>query len=155
MSFKPTKISGKLYETGDDRCPLKIFYECVRRRPTSLKMTGPLYLSPIDQPKTLVWYKVSPMGVNALNTIMKSMKMNCPALKGSSKKLTNHTLRKTAVKRLRQNGFQRSEIKNITGHSSEKGLEAYDSRDDEELMRMSNAIIGGHNSSTTGYRKQH
>ena len=143
LSFKPKKISAKLFEKLDDphRCPIRIFNEYIRRRPASMKNAGPLYLSVIDNPKTPVWFKTSPMGVHTINNIVKTMKNNCPALQGSSKKLTNHTMRKTAVKKLRKNGFKRSEIKNITGHSTEKGLEAYDSGDDEELMCMSNAIL--------------
>ena len=138
LNFKPKKNSGRLYETGDDRCPVKVFRDLISHRPPSMQTSGPLYLAVVDHPKTSIWFKKSPMG---LSTMVKRMKMSCPALKSSTKKLTNHAIRKTAVRKLRENGFQKSEIKNITGHSTEQGLDAYDSGDDDELMEMSMALL--------------
>ena len=37
-------------------------------------------------------------------------------------------------------GVPKCEIKNITGHSSEKGLDAYDSGNEEEMYQLSNVI---------------
>ena len=39
-------------------------------------------------------------------------------------------------------GFAKSEVKNITGHSTESGLDPYDSGNEEELYQMSSAISG-------------
>ena len=61
-------------------------------------------------------------------------------LRNSDKKLTNHSARKTLVKKLRQNYMQKSEIIGITGHNSEAGLDAYDSRNEEQQRAVSNAI---------------
>ena len=57
---------------------------------------------------------------------MKRMIENSP-LRNSDKKLTNHSARKTLVKKLRQNYIPKSEIIGIIGHKSEVGLHAYDS----------------------------
>ena len=141
LNFKPKKISGRLYETGDDRCPVKLFRELIAHRPSSMKTSGPLYLAVIDRPKTNVWFKTGPLGVHSINNMVKRMKQNCPALKSLPKKLTNHTMRKTAVRKLRGKGFQKAEIKNVTGHSRAEGLDAYDSGDDDELMGMSMALL--------------
>ena len=54
------------------------------------------------------------------------------------KKLTNHSARKTVVKKLKSSGVQKCEIKNITGHKSEQGLDAYDSGDEQEQRILSN-----------------
>jgi len=86
-----------------------------------MKTSGPLYLAVIDHIKTSVWFKTNLMGVHTISIMVKCMKLNCPALKNSTKKLTNH-----AIRELRENGFQKSEIKNITGHASVQGLDAYD-----------------------------
>ena len=56
------------------------------------------------------------------------------------KKLTNHSARKTVVKKLKSSGIPKCEIKNITGHSSEQGLGDYDSGDENEQTIMSNII---------------
>ena len=62
---------------------------------------------------------------------MKTMKKNsflkvtCPDMK-----LTNHSDRKTVVKKLKSSGVPKCELKNITGHSSKQGLDDYDAGDE-------------------------
>ena len=45
----------------------------------------------------------------------------------ANERITNHSARKSTVRKLKSFGFLKCEIKNITGHSSECGLDAYDS----------------------------
>ena len=47
------------------------------------------------------------------------------------KHITNHSARKTLVKRLKQNNVAKSEIISVTGHSTEAGLDLYDSGDEK------------------------
>ena len=54
-----------------------------------------------------------------------SLKVTCP-----DKKLTSHSARKTVVKKLKSSGIPKCELKNITGHSSKRGLDDYDSGDE-------------------------
>ena len=54
------------------------------------------------------------------------------------KNLTNHSARKTVAKRLKSSGIPKCEIKKITGHNSEQGLDDYDSGDKNEQRIMSN-----------------
>ena len=56
---------------------------------------------------------------------MKRMIENSP-LRNSDKKLTNHSVTKTLVKKLRQNYIPKSEVIGITGRNSEAGLDAHD-----------------------------
>ena len=76
----------------------------------------------MENPKTSVWDKKTPMGKNTINNIMKTMKKNS-FLKVTypDKKLTNHSDRKTVVKKLKSSGVPKCELKNITGHSSKQG----------------------------------
>ena len=57
------------------------------------------------------------------------------------KKLTNHSARKTFVKKLRSTGIPKCEIKNITCHNSEQG---YDSGDEDE-QRITTKLIDNAN----------
>ena len=108
-----------------------------------MRNQGPFYLAVIQNPKSLVWYKNSKMGVHMINNMLKTMKQNSPlAISEPNKKITNHSARKTTVKRMRNAGFAKSEVKNITGHSTESGLDPYDSGNEEELYQMSSAISG-------------
>ena len=54
--------------------------------------------------------------------------------------MTNHSARKTLVKKLKSKQIPKSEIIGITGHNSEAGLDAYDSGDENEQRMISNAI---------------
>ena len=58
----------------------------------------------------------------------------------TSKHITNHSARKTLVKRLKQNNVAKSEIISIAGHSTEAGLDPYDSGDEKQQQAISNAI---------------
>ncbi|KAJ7380791.1 hypothetical protein OS493_007173, partial [Desmophyllum pertusum] len=81
------------------------------------------------------------MGKNTIDTIMKKMKDNSP-LKDicPEKKITNHSARKTVVKKLKSSGVPKCEIKNITGHTSAQGLDDYDSGDEQEQQMISRII---------------
>ena len=78
------------------------------------------------------------MGVHTLNNIMKNVISKSPL--ETSKHITNHSARKTLVKRLQQNSVTKSEINSITGHSTEVGLDPYDSGDEKQQQAISNAI---------------
>ena len=69
---------------------------------------------------------------------MKNMVKSSPLQ--TSNKLTNHSTRKTVVKKLRKGGASRSAINEITGHSNERGLDPYDSGEELQQRQMSHAI---------------
>ena len=90
-----------MFATGEKRCPVALLKKYLEKRSAELKTTGPSYLGVIENPKTSVWYNKTPMGKNTINNIMKTMKENS-SLKVTfpDKKLTNHSARKTVVKKL-------------------------------------------------------
>ena len=139
--MKPRLATPKMFATNKKRCSVALLKTYLEKRPAELKTTGPAYLGVIYKPQTSVWYKKMPMGKNAINNIMKTMKENSP-LKDvcPDKKLTNHSARKTVVKKLKSSGIPKCELKNITGHSSEQGLDDYDSADENEQRGLSNII---------------
>ena len=121
-------IQLKIFSTDTSRCLVNIFKLYLSKRPTQLRSSGPLCLNIIHKPvSNLLWYKNLPMDQQ---TIMKRMIENSP-LRNSNKNLTNHSARKTLVKKVRQNYIPKSEIIGITGHSPEAGLDAYDSGNEE------------------------
>lgn len=60
----------------------------------------------------------------------------------TEKKLTNHSGRKTLVKKLKEANVPETSIIKVTGHTSTKGLSNYDPGDQQEFKGMSNAISG-------------
>ncbi|XP_078367642.1 uncharacterized protein LOC144651550 [Oculina patagonica] len=71
--------------------------------------------------------------------MMKSVVKNTP-LEKSKKRLTNHSARKTVVKKLRAASVERQSIIQVTGHVSEKSLNDYDEGSEKEQQQLSNII---------------
>ena len=137
----------KMFATNTERCPVNFFKLYLSKRPVDLRSTGPLYLAVNHRPATNIWYKSSRMGEHTIDNLMKRMVANSPlndetsAVPGSTKKkFTNHSARKTLVKKLKKNKYSKSEIITITGHTNEKGLDAYDSGDEDQQRQLSHAI---------------
>ena len=58
-----------------------------------------------------------------------------------TKRLTNHSGRKTVVKKLKKAAkIPETSIIKVTGHTNTRGLRSYDAGDEEEFREMSNAL---------------
>ena len=139
LSSKPRSFLPKIFVTGDDRCPVAIFKEFLWRRPLEIRTTGPLYLFCVPNTSSQVWYKRQPMRVNKINDMMKSVNEGT-TLEDSLKTFSNHSARKTLVKKLNTAGLERSSIVKVTGHKNEKSLDDYDEKDEREQLQLSHTI---------------
>lgn len=75
------KVSPKMFSTGDERDPVVAYKIYREKRPENMMADdSPFYLG-INHTKTdgskKHWFKSAPMGVNKLNTLMKTMASNC------------------------------------------------------------------------------
>ena len=68
----------------------------------------------------------------------------------TKKHYTNHSIRKTTVKKLKKAGVSVTEIMAITGHKNQQSLTDYDELDDDDHLRLSRIL-----SSETTTSKQH
>ena len=143
LKLKAGQKKPKVFATSGQRCIVELFKQYKLRRPEQLRNTGKFYLQPINNPLTEVSFKILPMGKNSIGDLMKEMKLNSP-LKDlcPDKRLTNHTARKTVVKKLQSQGVQRSDIISIAGHTTTRGLDAYDEGDNGFQRVLSNMIDG-------------
>ena len=80
------------------------------------------------------------MGVNSINSFMKSMAVEAEI---EGRKLTNHSARKTLVKKLKAANQPRSAIIGVTGHTNERSLADYE-EDDENEQRLISSISAAH-----------
>ena len=118
---------------------MRLFKLWLSKRPEGMKNTGPLYLSIINRPKSAdVWYTKVRMGQNTIGNLMKSM-ASCLR---TNKKLTNHSMRKTLVSKLKKSGQPRNVICEITGHARESSLDDYDEIDENHRKELSHIISG-------------
>ena len=134
-------VVPKIYETKEnpDTCPVNLLLKFTHKRPiNTLDDDSPFYLQclPTHQMKDTIWYKAQPLGVNSLGRIMKTM-----AEKGGLPgKKTNHSGRKTTVKRLREAQFEAIDIMKITGHRNIQSINNYSDLPAEKHRKMSNVL---------------
>ena len=114
----------KMFATNDSTCPVAIFRSYLSHRPEKLKMSSPLYLAFKYKPKTKVRYKSQKMGTNRLGEIMKRI-VRGTAVEQTGKRLTNHSARKTVIKKLDDANIPRAQIVSVTDHRNQKSLEDY------------------------------
>ena len=53
------------------------------KRPEELKLSGPLYLTPLQKLKLDTWYRKQPVGIHTVNGFMKAI-ANAGGLKGNA-----------------------------------------------------------------------
>ena len=78
------------------------------------------------------------MGFNTMLSRMKKVTISRIVRK---KKITNHSARKTTVRKLKSFEFPKCEIKNIAGHSSKRGLHSYDSANEDKTFAMVSVFL--------------
>ena len=79
------------------------------------------------------------MGKNKLGKIMKELVAGT-GIDMSGKKIANHSVRKTTVKKLKAARLPETSIVKITGHKNPAGLRDYDEGDESEFHELSNAL---------------
>ncbi|XP_053403158.1 uncharacterized protein LOC128558273 [Mercenaria mercenaria] len=125
-------IKPRVYATPNkpETCPVNLLIEYTHRRPlTMCQPDSPFYLQ-IHQhwekpgpsgSVAQVWFKNQPMGVHSLGNMMKTMS-ELGELPGRK---TNHSGRKTTVKRLKEANFDNVDIIQLTGHKNVQSLNSY------------------------------
>ena len=155
LSAKPRSFLPKMFATGDKVCPVALFEEFLSRRPAELKSQGPFYLSCMQNTNSSqVWYKRQPMGIHKINEMMKSI-VTGTSLEHSSKCFSNHSARKTVVKKMKTAGLERSSIMKVTGHRNINSLDDYDEADENEQRQLSSTISSGAKNVTFSNQTSH
>ena len=136
---KQRATNPKMFGTGGSRCPVKLFELYLEKRPDELKNKGRFYLKPVCDGSHPFRNEPQPVRKNTISNFMKDMIAGTSVM-DSGKKLSNHSGRKTCVKKLRTASIPDSSIIKVTGHTTTKGLDSYDREDEREFQRMSNAL---------------
>jgi len=80
------------------------------------------------------------MGVNKIDSFTKNMALEAE-LDVEGRKLTNHSVKKTLVKKLKASNQPRSAIIDVTGHTRERSLADYEEEGDESEQQQISSII--------------
>ena len=130
-------FNPRMYATNTERCPVKMYKTYLDRIPESKRSTdSPFYLAYICKPKTTVWYKASPLGINSLGNFMKDMAAKA-SLEGRH---TNHSARRTMITKLRHENINPLDIAQLSGHKNLKSLDSYSEASEDQQRRMSLTI---------------
>ncbi|XP_065918766.1 uncharacterized protein KIAA1958-like [Dysidea avara] len=142
LNKKPRMITQKFFRIDGKKCPVAAYELMISKRPLDLKSHGPLYLTPIRNEtwnNKDVWYTSVPLGVNSINTFIPRMVV-AAGLDHTNKHYTNHSIRKTTVKKLKKAGVTPTEITAITGHKNQQSLTDYDELDTDDHIRIGKVL---------------
>lgn len=103
-------------DKDDCRDPVKIYQMYLSHRPQNC--TERLYLKPLKNICSQVWYTRQPLGVTSIGNIIKQCLKYSEQEGDLSQKFTPHSLRATAATRLYERGVEEQQICEITGHCS-------------------------------------
>lgn len=136
------KVKPKMFAVvGSERDPVRFFHIYASKRPTGyLTDDSPFYLSinQITNPQSSkAWFKTTPMGVNKLNSIMKTMAEKAQL---NSSNLTNHSARKRLVQKLNDKEVPPTHIMQISGHKNVQSLNNYSSLSHNQQRRISDIL---------------
>ena len=155
---KPRTITQKLFRTGGKKCPVEAYELLVSKRLSELKSHGPLYLTPLKKDrswdKTEVWFTKTPLGINSIDTFVQRMVADA-GLDSTKKHFTNHSIRKTTVKKLKKAGASTTDIMAITGHRNQQSLTDYDDLDNDDHIRLGKVLSYDKSEAHTQYSMPH
>ena len=141
LSKPARRIEQRMFAVGGPRCPVMLLQMMLSKRPDELKLSEPLYLTPLQKPKPDVWYSKQSVGIHTVNGFMKAI-AETGGLKGNGKRYTNHSVRRVTVQKLRKAGVSSREIIAITGHKTEESSKDYDDIDRDDHRRLSKILSG-------------
>ena len=133
----PPKIFCTCENVCSERCAVALFKLYSEKR--SGIMNPAFYLA-IDHSQNEKWFKNQPLGERSLGALMKTA-ANKAGLQGQ--RFTNHSARKTGVKRLLDQGVAPVFVAQLTGHKSVTSLSSYAEADMKKQKEMSVKIAGG------------
>ena len=132
------------HEFDGGRCPVKIYKEYVKRRPVeACTPDSRFYLTPIPEnrlkPNAEKWFYASPMGKNNIGKMLKGVDHLVQKV-GSRAKVSNHSVRKTSICRLLQNGVHPVHVTQLSGHKNIDSLKSYNVASADQQREMSDII---------------
>ena len=136
-------VQPKMFSVpSSDRDPVKAYRLFASKRPEQMNSDdSPFYLA-VNYTKlaqsSKPWFKAAPMGINKLNSLMKTMaqKAGLP----DAENLTNHSARKRMIQKLNDQEVPPTHIMQISGHKNVQSLNNYSSLSEKQQRDTSNIL---------------
>ena len=135
-------IAPKMFAVpNNEKCPVKAYKVFAERRPAEMKTDdAPFYLA-VNNVKSgsgKPWFKKAPVGVNKLNTLMKTMAQKA----GLGPNFKNHSGRKTMIQTLVNNDVPPTDIMQLSGHKNVQSITSYSTVSQKQQLNMSHTLAG-------------
>ena len=150
----------KMFATdGSEKDPVVVYKLYAQKRPEKMNEDdSPFYLAVNNNLKaeslqTKEWFKVGPVGINKLNSLMKTMAQKAGI---NNERLRNHSGRKTMIQTLSENDIPPTHIAQLSGHKNLKSIENYSKVSTKQQMKMSqvlSSVVAGTATKTSCYEK--
>ena len=140
LSDAEDESDAKIFSAPDHpRCPVKTIKNYLSHLNPKLDVLfqRPREVRSFNPDENKVWFCNAPLGLNTLNTMMKSMSSRA----GIQPHLTNHCLRATSVTVLSDGNCETRHIRSVTGHKSDQSIESYNERPSLEQQRMMSNVL--------------
>ncbi|XP_077987470.1 uncharacterized protein KIAA1958-like [Glandiceps talaboti] len=141
VSEQPRAYPPKAFAVSTDlnRCPVYAYKRYKFHRPsTHLASDSAFYLAINYKPDTIIWYKRQPMGVNKLDSLLSTM---CKQA-GIEGRKTNHSVRRSMIRRLHDSGIPPTKLMQLSGHRNVQSINHYAINSMEDQQRMSELLSG-------------
>ncbi|KAJ3655533.1 hypothetical protein Zmor_014660 [Zophobas morio] len=140
---KPLTSSKWLTKNKDNPnlCPVRLYHLLMMKRGNNIN-TDRMFLTPNpfwNKIQNAVWYKNSPVGVNEIGKWVKSLAI-VTGLDIKRRKISNHSVRSSAVSALAKAGVEEQQLMKITGHQNVNSIKPYLQLDDEHHKSIINKI---------------
>ncbi|KAJ3646848.1 hypothetical protein Zmor_024416 [Zophobas morio] len=140
---KPLTSSKWLTKNKDNPnlCPVRLYHLLMMKRRNNIN-TDRMFLTPNpfwNKIQNAVWYKNSPVGVNEIGKWVKSLAI-VTGLDIKRRKISNHSVRSSAVSALAKAGVEEQQLMKITGHQNVNSIKPYLQLDDEHHKSIINKI---------------
>ena len=127
-----------------DRCPVIAYKQFRDHRPQEMcEPESPFFLS-INHVKNpnpdTAWFKNCPMCINLIYSLVKKMKLQCPAIQ-DSKKNTNHSVRKHLMQKCNDIELAPTHAIQISGHKNVASANSYSRLNEKQQKSISAAIF--------------
>ena len=143
-------VKPKMFSVpGGDKDPLRAFHLFAAKRPKQMNSEDSPFHLAVNLTKmansSKPWLKATPMGVNKLNSLLKTMAQKVGL---NAENLTNQSGRKRMIQKLNDQDVPPTHIMQISGHKNVQSLNNYSSLSEKQQRSISNIL-----SSTTSTRR--
>ena len=125
----------------NEKCPVKTSKVYGEKRPAEMNTDdAPFYLA-VNNVKSgsgKPWFKKAPVGVNKLNTLMKTIAQKA----GLGPNFKNHSGRKTMIQTLVNNDVPPTDIMQLSGHKNVQSITNFSTVSQKQQLNMSHTLTG-------------